>query len=205
MVDLDPSLRGEHLSTPRSHVFMLVSKNAQLKYELTRYAGSTDSKIDIARSVEDAQSYAKLASYDLLFWDVDDFDPQQSKGLGSHYVALSANNTPQKRVSELYKGAVLFLDKPFQPVIAPAYITSTLRILDESKPVENIVKAGDVVVDIGRNMVIKNKVVIPLSIQEWKLLVYFAKNQGEVRPTQSIITDLWGRDDHGYLRTRISR
>ncbi len=73
---------------------------------------------------------------------------------------------------------------------------------------DEVVRAGDLEIDLGRRLVRRRGEVIPLSRTEWLLLQYLAANAGRVMSTAEVLSAVWGpeyRDDVQRLRVWISR
>ncbi len=73
---------------------------------------------------------------------------------------------------------------------------------------DRVVRAGDLEIDLGRQLVRRRGEVIPLTRTEWLLLQCLAVNAGAVMRTADVLSAVWGpeyRDDVPYLRVWISR
>lgn len=73
---------------------------------------------------------------------------------------------------------------------------------------DQVVRAGDLEIDLGRRLVQRRGEVISLSRTEWLLLQYLAANAGKVMRRAEVLSAVWGpeyRDDPQYLRVWISR
>ncbi|HSX18578.1 MAG TPA: response regulator transcription factor [Candidatus Saccharimonadales bacterium] len=202
-----PLLAGEN-EPIKIRTYLLLSQDPQLRFELNRYATETGYKLDVARNIEDARSFAKGANYSLLFLDVDQFDPGNRDGIDQmHYVAVSAVNTDRSRIRHLDQGAVLFLQKPFDPTLAPAYINSAVRFIEAQKPQEDTVRVGDLAIDVGNYKVKKSGVIIPLTRDEMYLLVYLAKNRGASFSRDALLSSVWDSKNarESSVTVRVSR
>ena len=73
---------------------------------------------------------------------------------------------------------------------------------------DEVVRAGDLEIDLGRRLVRRRGEVIALSRTEWLLLQYLAANVGKVMSTTEVLSGVWGPeyvDDSQHLRVWISR
>ena len=73
---------------------------------------------------------------------------------------------------------------------------------------DQVVRAGELEIDLGRRLVRRRGEVILLTRTEWLLLQYLAVNAGKVMRTADVLSAVWGaghRDDVQYLRVCISR
>ena len=74
--------------------------------------------------------------------------------------------------------------------------------------VDEVVRAGDLEIDLGRGLVRREGEVVSLSRREWLLLQYLATNAGKVMLTADVVSAVWGpeyREDVQPLRVCISR
>ena len=73
---------------------------------------------------------------------------------------------------------------------------------------DQVVRAGDLEIDLGCRLVRRKGEVIRLTRNEWLLLRYLAANAGKVMLSAEVLSTVWGaeyRDDVQYLRVWISR
>lgn len=74
--------------------------------------------------------------------------------------------------------------------------------------VDQIVRAGDLEIDLGRRLVRRRGELVALTGTEWLLLQCLAANAGRVMATAELLGAVWGadyRDDVQYLRVWVSR
>lgn len=123
-------------------------------------------------------------------------------------LCLTASTDEELVVRALDAGADDYLAKPFQPDELCARIRSISRRTAPENPDDRVVVAGDVTVDLGRRLVKKRGKVIPLTRNEWKLIVELAKSPGRVISHSALLTQVWGagfENDMAYLRVWVSR
>ena len=73
---------------------------------------------------------------------------------------------------------------------------------------EQVVRAGDITVDLGKRLVHRNGEQVSVTRTEWQLLQHLAANAGKVILSGELLSKVWGpeyRDDLQYLRVWISR
>jgi two-component system KDP operon response regulator KdpE len=83
-----------------------------------------------------------------------------------------------------------------------------LRRTVGSSSTENIVRAGDVEVDLNRRLVRRGGELVTLTRTEWMLLQHLAANAGKIMLNAELLSKVWGpeyRDDLQYLRVWVSR
>jgi two-component system, OmpR family, KDP operon response regulator KdpE len=124
-------------------------------------------------------------------------------------ILLTAKDHDQDKVRGLDLGADDYLVKPFNPEELSARVRAVLRRgIRPSEGGENVVKVGDVEIDLNRRLVKRNGEVVSLTRTEWMLLQQLAANAGKVMLNTELLSKVWGpeyRDDLQYLRVWVSR
>lgn len=127
---------------------------------------------------------------------------------------LTARGEIEDRIEGLHAGADDYLGKPFSLDELVARIAALVRRRD--KPlVPDEVHLADVTIDFAAATVTCRGEPIPLSPQEYQLLVLLARNRGQVIPRDRILERVWGdeADPRGnvvelyihYLRRKLGR
>ncbi|MFA5165212.1 MAG: response regulator transcription factor [Candidatus Omnitrophota bacterium] len=93
-----------------------------------------------------------------------------------------------------------FIFEPFNPSELVARVRALLKkvIPTDSK---DVIKAGDLVVDISRYEVTVNGSKIELTFKEYELLKFLASNKGRVYSRDQLLDKIWGYDYYGGTRT----
>jgi two-component system KDP operon response regulator KdpE len=123
-------------------------------------------------------------------------------------ILLTAKGSDADKVKGLEMGADDYLAKPFSPEELSARVRAVLRRAVGSSGLENIVRAGDVEVDLNRRLVKRNGELVTLTRTEWMLLQHLAANAGKIMLNAELLSKVWGpeyRDDLQYLRVWVSR
>jgi two-component system KDP operon response regulator KdpE len=123
-------------------------------------------------------------------------------------ILLTAKGSDADKVRGLEMGADDYLAKPFSPEELSARVRAVLRRAVGSSGLENIVRAGDVEVDLNRRLVKRNGDLVTLTRTEWMLLQHLAANAGKIMLNAELLSKVWGpeyRDDLQYLRVWVSR
>ncbi len=119
-------------------------------------------------------------------------------------IVLSVRDTERDKVAALDKGADDYLTKPFGIQELLARVRVALRHSAGSRgPETNVVKAGQLTIDLAWHTVTRAGQEIKLTATEFNLLAYLASNPGRVLTHQSILTHVWGpadADHTEYLR-----
>jgi two-component system, OmpR family, KDP operon response regulator KdpE len=107
----------------------------------------------------------------------------------------------------LDKGADDYILKPFSPEEVGARIKAILR-RNYFEEVMQIVKFGNLEIDLTRRLVRKSGETVTMSRTEWQLIEYLARNQGKIIPNAQLLNNVFGPEyinDVPYLRVWISR
>jgi DNA-binding response OmpR family regulator len=82
-------------------------------------------------------------------------------------------------------------------------VTRTMRIINWTDNVEseNLIKCGDLVIDIAKCEVSVGGKLLALTFKEYELLKFLAKNRGRVFSREALLNELWGYDYYGGDRT----
>jgi two-component system copper resistance phosphate regulon response regulator CusR len=108
---------------------------------------------------------------------------------------LTALDSTMNIVAALDNGADDYLVKPFEMVELAARIRTLLRRAAGNLQIERTVyKIGDLEVDVDSKIVTRKNIPIALTHTEYRLLVYFIKNQKKVLSRIQILECVWDID-----------
>ena len=113
-------------------------------------------------------------------------------------LTAKASETDELKGFEL--GVDEYIAKPFSPKILVARVEAVLR-RSNSVVAEEVIYAGDIVIDKSAHQVSIDGNVIELSYKEFELLTYFAENQGIALSREKILNNVWNYDYFGDART----
>ena len=108
---------------------------------------------------------------------------------------LTARNEDFTQIMALNAGGDDFIQKPIRPAVFMSRIKALLRRsakLDASN--ENIINAGDLIIDREKIIVIKEDQKIELAKKEFELLDLLASKPGKVFNREEILRKVWGRE-----------
>jgi DNA-binding response OmpR family regulator len=103
---------------------------------------------------------------------------------------LTARDTEDEIIHGLDVGADDYLTKPFS---FPELVARLQSITRQRKRVEDIVYAGDLVIDPIRRTVSRQGDVIELTRLEFQLLSRLVQSMDQCVPRQSLMESLWGK------------
>lgn len=109
-------------------------------------------------------------------------------------VMLTALNTTENIVTGLNSGADDYIAKPFKFVELEARIRSAIRRSKTGITISNTIVFADLIFDLDTKTVKRNDQPINLTTTEYKLLLYFMRNQNKVLSRIQILENVWDID-----------
>lgn len=117
----------------------------------------------------------------------------RNAGIQVPVLFLTAKTETQDIVRGLDAGASDYMTKPFEFSELMARLRVMLRI---QNPVnENVITCGSLVVDMNNRQAIRDGKVIDLTVREYAILEYLARNRNVVVTREQIRVNIWNIDD----------
>ncbi|HCH49886.1 MAG TPA: DNA-binding response regulator [Proteus sp.] len=104
-------------------------------------------------------------------------------------ICLTARDAVGDRVKGLELGANDYLVKPFSFSELLARVKNQLRV---QKNISPIIEIADLKINLSRHDVERNGIQIPMTRQEYSLLLFFALHINEILPRTLIASEIWG-------------
>lgn len=125
-------------------------------------------------------------------------------------IMVTAKGEEQDRVRGLDVGADDYIVKPFSATEVLARVRAVLRRAQVSGGTfeQSVFSHGNLRIDLARAEVFKDDAVIFLSATEYRLLLQFVHNQGNILTSEDLLVNVWGpeyREDKEILWVSISR
>jgi DNA-binding response OmpR family regulator len=125
-------------------------------------------------------------------------------------IVVTARGEESARVRGLDLGADDYIVKPFSATELLARVRAVLRRAKVSgnEFQQSVFTHGNLKIDFARAEVFRNERVVFLSATEYRLLLQFAHNLGQVLTSEQLLSNVWGpeyRDDKEILWVSISR
>lgn len=126
-------------------------------------------------------------------------------------IVVSARGGERDKVTALNMGADDYLTKPFSIEELLARITATLRRSRAplaAEPVDPVITAGDVVIDLAGQQVTRAGEPVHLTPTEFSLLRELATNRGKLLTHAHLLRRVWGRGyetETEYVRVYVRR
>jgi DNA-binding response OmpR family regulator len=124
-------------------------------------------------------------------------------GFEMQVMMLTARGTDEDKVRGLGLGADDYITKPFSIRELIARVNSSLRRVRTARALADArpLLFGDVRVDVRSRTVTRDGVEKPLSVREFDLLVFLARNPGRAFQREELLRTVWGWDYDGTERT----
>lgn len=117
----------------------------------------------------------------------------RNAGIQAPVLFLTAKTETQDIVRGLDAGASDYMTKPFEFSELMARLRVMLRT---QNPVnENVITCGSLVVDMNNRQAIRDGKVIDLTVREYAILEYLARNRNVVVTREQIRVNIWNIDD----------
>lgn len=113
---------------------------------------------------------------------------------GVPVIMLTARSEELDKVLGLELGADDYVTKPFSPRELVARVKTVLRRYSqprEAEPKKGLLKAGALVIDTEKFLVMKNGKQLDLSALEIKLLIYFVQRPGKILSRDMLLDAVW--------------
>jgi DNA-binding response OmpR family regulator len=177
--------------------------------------------VDMAHDGEDGYNSARADEYDVIILDV--MMPEMSgfevarklrtDGVTTPILMLTAKDQNRDVVEGLDSGADDYLAKPFSFDVLTARVRALLRRPQDA--IANVLKAGDVAIDLLQRRVTRQGQDITLSAKEYAILEYLMRNKNRILSKHNIMTHVWDFDADilpnnvevfiNYLRGKIDK
>lgn len=109
-------------------------------------------------------------------------------------IMLTALNSTENVVTGLNSGADDYIAKPFKFAELEARIRSAIRRSNSGQPVSNTLGFSGLLIDLDTKTVKRDDKPVNLTTTEYKLLLYFMRNQNKVLSRIQILENVWDID-----------
>lgn len=117
-------------------------------------------------------------------------------------IMLTAKSEEIDMIIGLEIGADDYITKPFSVRELLARIKAVLRRTQERQERrENVIKIGDITIDVEKHEVTKKGKKIDLTLKEFELLRILSEKRGNVLTRNYLLDEIWGYDYFGDTRT----
>lgn len=173
---------------------LLVEDDPTLIRMLTSFLTADNFKITSVTGQKAAMQTMEQASFDLALVDISLAEGNgfgvcaHAKQLGVPVIFLTASGDEYSVVTGLDMGADDYISKPFRPRELISRIRSVLRRTGSR---QSVVTLGDIVIDTDKGSVARKGQELFLSALEYKLLLVFLNNRGQVLSRDKLLEEIW--------------
>jgi two-component system alkaline phosphatase synthesis response regulator PhoP len=161
-----------------------------------------EAAIDTARS-----EHPELVILDLMLPGIDGLEvckalKADSRTSSIPIIMLTAKSQESDKVVGLELGADDYMTKPFSPRELIARSKAVLRRGKEADKLPEVLKVGDLIVDLAKISVTLKGKPIDLTAKEFELLKTLIKSKGRVLSRDYLLDSIWGFDHAAEIQTR---
>jgi len=123
------------------------------------------------------------------------------KSMRMPVIFISRHGNEVSRLAGFEAGGNDYVIKPFYPRELVARVKNLLDIWGHSSYASNVIRAGDISLDLGSHQVMVCGREVKLTPKEFDLLLFFLRNQRQAFSRDSLLQLVWGQDFFGTDRT----
>lgn len=154
--------------------------------------------IDTATTAEEALSYCKQQSYDLILLDVmlpgqSGFDicPQIRQLTNAPIFFVTARTSDLDKLSGFALGGDDYITKPFNPLEVVARIKAQLRRIQAQPEISTTLHFPQLTIHTASGEVYFQEKAVELSAQVYQLLLFFAKHPNQLFTKSQLYENVW--------------
>lgn len=107
---------------------------------------------------------------------------------------FTARGEDYSQLAGLEAGADDYITKPIKPKVLLSKVKALLRRLKEDSSSEDIIKAGNIIINREEYKILKGKEELALPRKEFELLALLASKPGKVFKREDILDRVWGNE-----------
>jgi DNA-binding response OmpR family regulator len=193
---------------------LVIEDEKDLRETIVTYLKHEGYVCESAADYKEAQEKILIYKYDCIIVDImlpggsglQLIQELKKAGMQGGVIIISANDSVDDRIKGLEIGSDDYLTKPFHLSELNARIKSIIRRWNFKGNTE--IKFNEIKILPDSHEVFVNESLVPLTIKEYDLLLFFISNKSKVIPKDSIAEHLWGdnmdqTDSFEFIYTHI--
>ncbi|WP_456384857.1 response regulator transcription factor [Persephonella sp.] len=188
---------------------LLIEDDPILGESLEEYLRDNGIEVHWIKDDRDIDEIFNFEQYDVIILDLilkysrgeDILRQLRNKGITTPVIILTAKSDIKDKEVCFNLGADDYLTKPFNP----KELLLRINALTKRRHIDEVIKIGDVEINITGKTVSKEGKEIKLSKTAWELLHFLLRNRGSIVETERILNHVWGDKPVGdeIVRTYI--
>ncbi|WP_456393607.1 response regulator transcription factor [Persephonella sp.] len=188
---------------------LLIEDDPILGESLEEYLRDNGIEVHWIKDDRDIDEIFNFEQYDVIILDLilkysrgeDILRQLRNKGITTPVIILTAKSDIKDKEVCFNLGADDYLTKPFNP----KELFLRINALTKRRHIDEVIKIGDVEINITGKTVSKEGKEIKLSKTAWELLHFLLRNRGSIVETERILNHVWGDKPVGdeIVRTYI--
>ncbi len=178
---------------------LIVEDDTEMAKEMAEILKGANCATDLCHTFEAGVEAASSGKYPVVILDrmlpdgdgADAIARLRAKGSNAMVLVVSALGRASNRIEGLEKGADDYLAKPFDPDELRARVRSLLRRADSIAAENDFMVFGSLQIRLKARNVHVGQTHVPLSPREFDLLVFFARNHGELVTRMQLLENVW--------------
>lgn len=201
---------------------LVVEDDPRVARLVARALGEAGHRVTVAADGAEGLAEAEKGIHDVIVLDImlpqiNGFEVSRrlrAQQVRTPILMLTARDAVPDRVRGLDAGADDYLVKPFALDELLARVRALGRRLSQADG-EDVLRAGDLTLDLGRHEVRRGEREVELTPREFSLLHYLLRHQGQVMTKDQILDHVWGYENEAssnvveiyihYLREKVDR
>jgi len=192
---------------------LVVDDDDGIRSLVKKYLNENNFLVTTSNSAEDASDKIKIINFDLIILDIMmpgksglEFIEENKKKLEAPIILLTAKGHASERIEGLEIGADDYLPKPFEP---KELVLRIKNIISKTKrnDLKNIVEFENIIIDLNKQIILKNKNEYKINNTEKKILEKMINNPGKIfsREDIGLLIDLDKERSIDVIITRLRK
>lgn len=182
-----------------TYKILIVDDDKSLSYIMGEALKRHNYDVMLAYSEEECYQILEKNTFHLIILDINlpdstgfDICKDLRRKSNVPIIFASARSSVTDKIDGLDIGGDFYLSKPYSMSEMLSVVNALIRRCYGNPNAEEIIEFGPIKIDITSRSVTKNGLNVQLSLKEFDLLAYLAKNMNKVIEKDKLITEVWG-------------